>query len=194
MYALLHQYLITHKELDLPGVGLLQVVEAPARYTMADKKLYAPHPVIRCKPERMQPNPLLYQWLSTQLQLSEVAAKQQFNQFMDGLLAELHKSSQFIWERLGIFTKQDNNAIKFVWQYDIQNYLPAVNDIDSIIPTTALAGKRSVPKSFWERNWIAWSFIGLALSGLGALMYFLVEEGCDLDTIINLCKTVLYNN
>lgn len=195
MYTLLHQYLITHKQLDLPGIGLLQVIDIPARYTIAEKQLYAPHPTIRCKPERMQVNPELYTWLSKQLSVSEIAAKQQFDTFMDSLLNELTEHKQIIWKGVGLFIKDDLNNIHFTRQNAIENYLPSITIEKNInYSLNQVAGKKIYKDSAWGRsNWGIWIFMIIIILSNTILVYFFIQEGISFVTSIELFKYIFYS-
>ncbi len=196
MYALLHQYLITHKELDLPGIGLLQVIEIPARYTMADKTLHAPYPAIRCKPERMQVDPTLYHWLSVQLTSSIVDAKKRFNTFVGAILEQLTMSNQAHWEGLGSFKKDDANIIKFTWEHSIQNSIPRITIEKGITHDSIQADHSSYhnnrSRTFFRSPWWIWSFLGAVLLNIGICTYLIINENIPIGGIIRFIQSTLY--
>lgn len=195
MYTLLHQYLITHKELDLPGIGLLQVLDIPARYTIAEHKLYAPYSTIRCKPERMQTNPKLFTWLSMQLLVSDVEAKQQFNSFIDTILQELTTYKKIIWKGIGLFIKDDVDTIHFTWQYTVQDYLPNIivqkNLKQSSLQHSTIIQPLSQNK-FWDKFWRIWALIIYITYNIAISMYLVLQESINFAMLTQVYKYMLY--
>ena len=205
MYSLLHQYLIIHKQLDLPGVGLLQVIDVPARYNAAEKKIYAPHPAIRCKAERMEVDNILYSWIAKQLSISVETAQNQFHTFINNILGELAKHNQTTWKGLGIFTKNDTGIIRFAWEKTIQQYLPSITATKIIRNGTShnlLVGAHeatSIEMEQWlsqdaspltkKHRWF-WVMATVIVVAISISIYYLIQDGVSFETITTSAKYI----
>ena len=205
MYSLLYQYLIIHKRLDLPGVGLLQVIDVPARYNAAEKKIYAPHPAIRYKEERMEIDENLYSWMATQLSTSVEAAQNQFHAFINNIIDELAKHNQLIWKGLGLFTKDDTGIIRFTWEKTIQQYLPSVTATKVIrkgMSHNLLVGENeatNIEMAQWlnqdtapvqKKRWWFWMIAASIIFAIGFVIYYLIQDGASFETIATSAKYV----
>lgn len=205
MHFLLHQYLIIHKQLDLPGIGLLQVMDVPARYNAAEKKLYAPHPAIRCKAERMEVDSNVYNWMATQLATTVEIAQLEFHSFIDSMLSELTKHHQATWKGLGMFTKDDTGIIRFIWQKTIQQYLPSITATKIIRNGTShklLVGEKEATNievaqwlspdasSIQKKRWWFWMIVISVVIAIGMVIYYLIQDGASFETIITSAKYI----
>lgn len=205
MHFLLYQYLIIHKQLNLPGIGLLQITDVPARYNAAEKKIYAPYPAIRCKTERMEIDNVLYNWIATQLSISTEAAQNRFHTFINDMLSELAKHSQVAWKGLGLFTKDDTGIIRFTWEKMIQHYLPnitATKIIRNGASHSLLVGESKATNiemaqrlnqntvSAQKKRWWFWAAATSVIIVVSIVIYYLVQYDADFETIVALAKCV----
>ena len=113
MYNELYQYLILHRQLNIPGVGTFLLERKPADIDFANKVVNPPsytvalHHGIETAPARQ------FNWLADALGLPEGDAIDQFNDFAANLKNEILAGKKLQWNGVGILSKGLAGEIRF---------------------------------------------------------------------------------
>ncbi len=113
MYGELYQYLVLHKKLNLPGIGTFSAERKPAEIDIASKQISAPYSVIALHKDNAPPSKKLFGWLAAALNLSELDAVVQFNNFVFDLRNKLSAGNQLQWASVGTLSKGLSGEIIF---------------------------------------------------------------------------------
>jgi hypothetical protein len=127
MYGELYQYLILHKRLDLPGIGILQIEKKSAQFDVADKVVRPPAFTIALHEGSHTPSKRFFNWLGSKLGITERDAVIRFNDFLFTLKKELSSGHKLEWSGIGTISKGLAGQIKF--ESSIDNHSPA-----SVVP------------------------------------------------------------
>jgi hypothetical protein len=113
MYDDLYEYLVLHKQLNLPGVGMLSLERKPASTEFKHKQLIPASYSIKL--EHGNPNPArkLFNWLADKLNISDHEAIVKFNSFVIDLRNQVMSGNRVVWQRVGTFSKGMSGEIRF---------------------------------------------------------------------------------
>ncbi|MDE3235440.1 MAG: hypothetical protein KGO81_05745 [Bacteroidota bacterium] len=81
MYELFYKYLILNKKAGIPGIGNFEVQSVPAHLDFVTKTISAPAQSIRFDTEKVSLDRSFYNYLSRELNVNEIEAINQFNEF-----------------------------------------------------------------------------------------------------------------
>lgn len=123
MYRELYQYLILHKQLNLPGIGTFSVEKKPADFDIADKMVKSPAYTITLLTASNIPPKNFFAWLSSRLAVSEREAVIQFNDFLFDLKKQLSSGNKLEWTGLGTLSKGLAGDIRF--ETSVKDHSPA---------------------------------------------------------------------
>jgi hypothetical protein len=105
MYGELYQYLILHRQLNLPGIGRLCIEKKPARFDVADKVINPPAFSIALQHDNSNPPKNFFNWLALKLGISDREAVIRFNNFLFDLKKQLSAGNKLEWEGVGTISK-----------------------------------------------------------------------------------------
>src|SRR5678815_6010683 len=105
MYGELHQYLILHKQLNVPGIGTFLVERKPADVDVAGKMIYPPAYTIALHHSNATPSKKIFSWLASELNISEYDALAKFNDFAFDLKNKIKKRKKLLWNGIGILSR-----------------------------------------------------------------------------------------
>ncbi|TAD86325.1 MAG: hypothetical protein EAY75_08720 [Bacteroidetes bacterium] len=126
MHQILLRYLIQKQQLWLQGIGLIKMMQLPARYDVANKMMMGP--MLRAKVENepkdynMQP---LIVFLAKQTGTDEETAFEQYQAFCGQTAMQLQQQSVVNWPGLGSIT-QRGNEYNIKTDKALDAYLPNV--------------------------------------------------------------------
>jgi hypothetical protein len=129
MYGELYQYLILHKQLNLPGIGTLCVEKKPADFDIADKIVRSPAFTIALHTNQNIPSKNFFGWLGAKLAISEREAVIKFNEFLFELKKQLSAGHKLEWAGIGTLAKGLGGDIQFescVRDYSPSSSVPAI--------------------------------------------------------------------
>lgn len=130
MFALLNQYLVEFRQLQLPGIGQLELAAKPAEYLSADRQFAAPQWQARLLSTQQSAGPSSFQplmsFIAVELDVSEEDAFDLFQSFCHKIKNELNSLLSVKWEGLGVLNKNDN-TISFLPEDITGIYKPRVN-------------------------------------------------------------------
>ena len=113
MYGELHQYLILHKQLNVPGIGTFQVERKPADLDVAGKLINPPAYTIALHHSNATPSNKIFSWLATELNISEYDALARFNDFAFDIRNKVMAGDRLLWNGIGTLTKGMAGEIRF---------------------------------------------------------------------------------
>ena len=82
MYPQLHEYLLQHKQLPVPGIGTFYVERQSAELDFINKRIMPPVYAIALKSGSQLPSPQFFKWLARALGITDRDAVFQFNDFV----------------------------------------------------------------------------------------------------------------
>lgn len=114
MYEALYQYLLLHRQLDIPGVGCFQLERKPADIDFANKVIQPPLFTMALNASAEADPPVrLFRWLSDKLDITESDAIDRFNSFAGDLRREILSGKKLQWTGVGVLSKGLAGEIKF---------------------------------------------------------------------------------
>ncbi len=113
MYGELHQYLILHKQLNVPGIGTFRVERKPADLDVAGKLIHPPAYTIALHHSNATPSNKIFSWLATELNISEYDALAQFNDFAFDIRNKIMAGDRLLWNGIGTLSKGMAGEIRF---------------------------------------------------------------------------------
>lgn len=128
MNAELYQYLILHKQLDIPGIGRFEIEKRPADVDFASRVVNPPIYNISFRQMNIAAPPRkFFNWLEGSLNISEMDAVRRFNDFVFDLKNKLTPDNPFHWKGIGTLKKWPNGEIMFdPIQKGLQVELPVI--------------------------------------------------------------------
>lgn len=128
MYTELYQYLISNKQLAIPGIGTFLLEKKPAESDFSNKRINPPVFSINLQLPAKIPTEKFYKSLSAALGISEPDAINVFNDFAQGIKKSIDSGEIIDWNGVGVLSKGLAGEIKFK---------SAVNNLDYEKPVTA---------------------------------------------------------
>lgn len=113
MYQHLYEYLILHKQLNVPGIGTFLVERKPAETEFTHKQINPSAYSIILQQGNAAPSKRFFNWLSGQLNLSYHEAIVQFNGFAIDLKNHVLSGNKIIWDDIGMLSKGMAGEIRF---------------------------------------------------------------------------------
>ncbi len=113
MLEKLHQYLLLHKRLVIPGVGILRVETKPAYIDYAKRLIEAPVQSITLNHGNTGIEERFYSWLANAFSVGEREAHQRFEDFCKDMKAGILSGQKMSWQGIGSFSKGLAGEIHF---------------------------------------------------------------------------------
>lgn len=187
MYGYLYKYLVLHKRLSLPGIGLFVTDEVPARIDFVNKKLYPFLPIIRFTQGTALADKYFYNFIARGLNIDELEAIQKFNEFIFHVKEQFTTNGFVDLPGIGRLTKQFANTYSFKPISTTQAFYPDVHaervirknaahtikigeDEVSSIPVT-----EEVVENTEEKNWKIHVLVLALISAMVIAYYYLTR-------------------
>lgn len=113
MYGELYQYLVLHKQLNVPGIGTFFLERKPADLDIANKVINPPSYTVALHHGNVAPSRRLFSWLSSAFNISEREAIMRFNDFVFDLKDQVMAGKKMQWSGVGTLTKGLAGEIRF---------------------------------------------------------------------------------
>ncbi len=113
MYGELYQYLILHKQLNIPGIGTFLLERKPADIDFVNKMANPPAYTIALHHGNATPSKNVFSWLSSALDISETDASARFNDFALDLRDKVLAGEKLQWNGIGTLSKGLAGEIRF---------------------------------------------------------------------------------
>jgi hypothetical protein len=113
MYGELYQYLVLHKQLNIPGIGTFQVERKPADIDFVGKTVNPPAYTVALHHGNVTPSKKIFNWLADVLNISERDALSRFNDFAFELRDKVMAGEKLLWNGIGTLSKGLAGEIRF---------------------------------------------------------------------------------
>jgi len=113
MYGELYQYLVLHKQLNIPGIGTFQVERKSADIDFVGKIVNPPAYTIALHHGNATPSKKVFNWLSDVFNISERDALSRFNDFAFELRDKVMSGDKLQWDGIGTLSKGLAGEIRF---------------------------------------------------------------------------------
>ena len=113
MYGELYQYLILHKQLNIPGIGTFLLERKPANIDFINKIADPPVYTIALHHGNTAPSKNVFSWLASTLDISEQDAFNQFNDFALDIKNKVLSGDKLQWNGIGSLSKGMAGEIRF---------------------------------------------------------------------------------
>lgn len=189
MYGELHQYLILHKQLSMPGIGTFLLERKPAHIDFVNKIAEPPTYSVALHHGNVAASKNVFYWLASSLGISELDAVKRFNDFSFDIKNKVMAGDELHWEGVGVFSKGLAGEIRFesaLKDFKSGEPIPAVKVIREKAEHTVRVGEQEktssemiemlAPSHEKKIQWwaialivslLAFVFIGLYLSSKG---------------------------
>jgi hypothetical protein len=113
MYGELYQYLVLHKQLNIPGIGTFQVERKPADIDFIGKVVNPPAYTVALHHGNTTASKKVFSWLSDAFNISERDALSRFNDFAFELRDKVMAGDKLQWDGVGVLSKGLAGEIRF---------------------------------------------------------------------------------
>lgn len=113
MYGELYQYLVLHKQLNIPGIGTFQVERKPADIDFIGKVVNPPAYTVALHHGNTTASKKVFSWLSDVFNISERDALSRFNDFAFELRDKVMAGDKLEWDGVGVLSKGLAGEIRF---------------------------------------------------------------------------------
>lgn len=113
MYGELYQYLILHKQLNIPGIGTFLLERKPADIDFVNKIANPPAFTVALHHGNTTPSKKVFNWLADSLNISERDALILFNDFALDLKNRILTGDKLQWNGVGTLSKGMAGEIRF---------------------------------------------------------------------------------
>jgi len=113
MYGELYQYLILHKQLNIPGIGTFLLERKPANIDFVNKIADPPAYTLALHHGNATPSKNIFSWLASVLNISEPDALSRFNDFALDIKDRVLAGDKLQWNGIGILSKGMAGEIRF---------------------------------------------------------------------------------
>lgn len=113
MYGELYQYLVLHKQLNIPGIGTFQLERKPATIDFVGKVVNPPAYLVALHHGNVAPSKKIFSWLAEAFDISERDALSKFNDFAFEIRDKLMAGDRLYWDGLGTLSKGMAGEIRF---------------------------------------------------------------------------------
>ena len=193
MYAELHEYLLLHHELPLPGLGLFQVNRHPAVINFPNKQIEGPGYSIKWEDGKIVSPDALWNWIAGNSNISTQDARQRLEKFLLQLKSHIADGDIIHWKGIGMIQKGAGVVLKFTGGELVrEGIVPAHKVIrekaDHMVKvgedertseqmTAILSVKKRIGFGGW---WIAAAFASVL--SIGFIIWYLSQHGWDPNT------------
>lgn len=185
MYGELYQYLILHKQLNIPGVGTFQLERKPADIDFINKMANPPVYTIALHHGNTTPSKNVFSWLASALNISESDASTKFNDFALDVKDKVLAGEKLHWNGVGILTKGMAGEIRFeasLKDLKAGTPVPAIKVIREYAQHSILVGEQEktstemaeilVPSTKTKVHWWGLAVIAILLAVIFLAIYF----------------------
>ena len=114
MFSLLHEYLVNHRSLEIPGTGRLELTRQPASYDVANQVVQPPVSSINLVHGEGIAGSNLLSFLGNKLGIPSHSAGDLYQSFSQKLKDELQEKGHIHFHHLGMIRKDDSGSLVFV--------------------------------------------------------------------------------
>lgn len=192
MYAELHEYLLLHQELPLPGLGLFQVKRHPALIDFPNKKIEGPGYSVQWLEGQTGYTDGLWSWIATNSNISDHEAKHRLEKFIFHFKKNIENGDTIYWSGIGKIRKGSGRAFHFTSEAILREGIVTANKVirekaehmvkvgeehrSSVQMAELLSKKKTTVFSGWK---IAAAVVGIV--SIGFIIWYLSQHSWDLN-------------
>ena len=129
MYAELHQYLIQHRILPVPGLGTFLLERRPAEADIPNRVILAPTYRVNYKPE-VEPIPKhFFSWLAHILNVTDREAQIRFDSFGSKLIGDAKQGKIVKWQGVGEIRRKNEQFLFTPQVLTVEQPVPSIKVI-----------------------------------------------------------------
>jgi hypothetical protein len=113
LYAELFQYLLQHKQVQVPGIGIFFLERSAASGDFPNKQMNPPAYAISLRDDTGNPSRHLFGWLASVMNITDREAIIQFNDFVYGLRKQINEGRTIRWSGVGELVRGLGGDVKF---------------------------------------------------------------------------------
>ncbi|RYG47702.1 MAG: hypothetical protein EOO01_14485 [Chitinophagaceae bacterium] len=113
MYEALYQYLILHRQVNIPGVGTFLLERKPADIDFTNRVVNPPSYSVALHHGNDEAPPRQFNWLADALDMPEGDVIDRFNDFVANLRNDILSGKKMQWKGVGILSKGLAGEIRF---------------------------------------------------------------------------------
>ena len=197
MYAELYQYLLSHKQLTVPGIGTFLLERKPAENIFSNKRINPPVYSIALQSADNTPSENFFNWLANTLHISDQDAALRFNDFAAGVKNQINNGGVINWNAVGILSKGLAGEIKFrpaetelvfeksviaekIIRQNAEHMVRVGEDNKTSAEMVEMLNQPDEKKMYW------WAYaLSLALLSIIFLGWYFSEYGVDVSSTAN---------
>ncbi len=197
MYAELYQYLISYKQVALPGIGTFSLERKPAENDFSNKRINPPVYSVNLHFPAKTPSGKFYQWLSGALSIPESNVVNAFNDFVLDIKSKISNGEIIDWSGVGTLSKGLAGEIKFkpavtnlgyeepvkaekVIREKAEHMVRVGEDQKTSAEMTEMLNQPEEKKSYW------WAYaLALALGSIIFIGWYFSEHGVNVAATAN---------
>ena len=188
MYPLLLKYLVLHKSLPIPKIGVFTITHLRAEIDSAHHLLIPPMQTILFKEEAVNVTDDFYEYLVTETGLDLVAITTELQKVTDQILLEITTQTGAIINGIGTLIKHENGLMSFTQENTLDYLFKPISINQSIVfdsglnttvtnlPTGEIQpvniGKSNETFEASDNWWIY--ALALLFIGIGALLFYYI--------------------
>ncbi|MBC7946654.1 MAG: hypothetical protein H7Y42_02160 [Chitinophagaceae bacterium] len=197
MYRELYDYLILHKQLNIPGVGLFAIERKPSQTDITQRIISSPAYTITMQATSAPPAKRFFNWLSERLELSYPDTIVQYNGFAIELRNRILSGTKVNWKEVGVLSRGMGGEIKFDSQFkerSIDQPITAVRVIrDKAVHSVRVGEQHKTSREMTEwlqpvvrstsRWWVPATIVGALLFII--IVFYFIQNGFHLSSTAN---------
>ena len=113
MFQTLYLFLIRHKQISLPGIGVISLQLQTAKTKFIDHEVLPPGYSFAFSSKDQSSTQKLPDWIAHAQGISETEANDRFKEFVDEIKKQLQDGKEIIWTGVGKLSKGLMNEIEF---------------------------------------------------------------------------------
>lgn len=129
MYAELHEYLLLHHHLPLPGLGLFQVKRYPAVLDFPNRQIEGPGYAIEWQDDLNIASENLSNWLAVNSNITLHDARHRLEKFIFQLKTNIAAGDIIHWKGIGDIQKQEGKVFQFTAEKMVREGIVPANKV-----------------------------------------------------------------
>jgi hypothetical protein len=205
MFETLYFFLLRHKQISLPEIGVVSLEIHSAKIKFIDRQVLPPVLSFGFSPVTKPVGNRIFSWLSHHLAITHEEAKDRFAGFISDLKKQLQEGKEIIWRGVGKFSKGLMNEVVFEPEKKLlafQEPVVAEKVIRENVKHVVVVGEREKTGSdiseimaeqeetiVTTNNWWIWP-VALIVLSLIFLAWYFSENGIRASSSSNTEKSV----
>jgi len=126
MFDLFYKYLILHKKVAVPGVGLFSLNRQPAQLNFSDKEFVAPHYEVKLLQGGQVPEQNFYSFVAKENKVDDDEARRLVEEFASDIKQQFKTYKEINWQGIGLITENVFGEYNLEAENVLKTYFPDV--------------------------------------------------------------------